>query len=1375
MKKPLKYLARISIVLMSSILFVQSSSLISFGIGSTKEDWYEVVDLLNYDSWRQDINVDEKEIKDSIGNWLKTNTDKTEEEIKSLTVPFSSTTGLGGISEQGVSLYPIEDYGGMLFALSKLLVASGVTDESGINPAILYYSSILNKEINVNNVNDWYNDATKFVDTIEKYWCTSIDINSSESLKRLTDEEKTDIIENYLDEGYYVILEIGKYYRYDEDEDKVITIDDSKHRHNILLTGYTKDDDGNTLLNIDDSLSPATDFNDVYSLEDVVGLTKVSVPKTNESRLDFYKDKSSVVPWYLKLIDKDNKIDQSFSKLIKLNKIETSTGTVVNEILDISNVMQTLVFINHNAQLPNNFKEMLEKMKAETKEDVFIDASYRTLNEQENIFNIAKEKYPDDYESRELRAGESEHNAGLAIDFGVRGQDDFGSTKSFEWLCKHAHEYGYILRYPNSLTAIETTGIQYSPQHWRYIGTEHATAFIKYIQAQYEESADGLLTVKDAYRNIEYNGKVFEDYYNEVIKPLYNKTDDKENSESVEGDDVDEEGKPLYSDASLRRIYYFMRHPVSAFGNLIAGLCQVVHNGIGVGKCGNIYNLPWILHWETIKNYVFYYIAFMTAFICIAIILRWIRFMVNASEIISVLIRDTVCVIAVGLIPLLLLMFIGNCFDSLTGAITKRMSNKMMVLETSYDEEKIKALEDDTVTTWELLTDEDLSRNLFRETFITDGSSDSYRFVTVSLPVGYDDKTDKIEYKAMTLKELYETVNYKTLLDEMSDTVSDTSEKYTVFKDCVGVSNDLIDNAKINTSIPKYLYYSCDEFVPVNYERYSDSVFYYFYDYIKYQYLAYWARSPRAEGKVLSNFAKGFVLPNGNFPYDNFNIDKKEDYDASSLNSYKERLELLEGSYLSQAHSGMYLMYTDKEYTQRDGYYKDIFGLSYLFNMTSGRTGEFFAMPDNIYWTSSSIEQWANVSRINYINTIPSYEDYLKELKEGDYSVLDIQPISNIVNSPVWGYYKKSSLLQKGFTPRYLMERWNLSQDEQIKAVDNVRIPWRVYGASEPLVNAYEGQTMPEMTQLEMKLCSLTEKAEKDIEEIISYVPGQTTDDILIFICALAVTSRFNEMFDSYGYPVYPNGIDADTLDMDKIIRLTYAETVVDNSALDTMYMIYDSNGGLFIMILVLLGELMMLVASVARGLLLLMFFIGTIILALNYWRGKTPSQSQLLTGVIWQFFSLMLMHCLLIGANQLIFNLLVGKESAFLRILISLLGLIVYFIVAVVNLAMLYVFMRDIKNYGGALLKEAVDVTKTEVRESMIEDDDNRPELDAESGEFTQTVEMTEEQKQRFVRKYNAQRLSIERKEKKTFRVIRRPRYQSRKRHYRKINKQED
>ena len=46
MKKPLKCLIRTSIVFMSSILFIQNSSLISFGIGSTKEDWYEVVDLL---------------------------------------------------------------------------------------------------------------------------------------------------------------------------------------------------------------------------------------------------------------------------------------------------------------------------------------------------------------------------------------------------------------------------------------------------------------------------------------------------------------------------------------------------------------------------------------------------------------------------------------------------------------------------------------------------------------------------------------------------------------------------------------------------------------------------------------------------------------------------------------------------------------------------------------------------------------------------------------------------------------------------------------------------------------------------------------------------------------------------------------------------------------------------------------------------------------------------------------------------------------------------------------------------------------------------------------------------------------------------------
>lgn len=70
-----------------------------------------------------------------------------------------------------------------------------------------------------------------------------------------------------------------------------------------------------------------------------------------------------------------------------------------------------------------------------------------------------------------LPAGASEHNAGLAVDI-VCAEERFKDTAEFKWLQEHAHEYGFILRYPENKTDITRVG--YEPYHWRYVGTADA-------------------------------------------------------------------------------------------------------------------------------------------------------------------------------------------------------------------------------------------------------------------------------------------------------------------------------------------------------------------------------------------------------------------------------------------------------------------------------------------------------------------------------------------------------------------------------------------------------------------------------------------------------------------------------------------------------------------------------------------------------------------------------------------------------------------------------------------------------------------------------------------------------------------------------------
>ncbi|MCL2694323.1 MAG: D-alanyl-D-alanine carboxypeptidase family protein, partial [Oscillospiraceae bacterium] len=65
--------------------------------------------------------------------------------------------------------------------------------------------------------------------------------------------------------------------------------------------------------------------------------------------------------------------------------------------------------------------------------------------------------------------GNSEHNAGLAIDFARQGEGylTFENTPEFKWISQNSWRYGFILRYPKDKHHI--TGIIYEPWHYRFV------------------------------------------------------------------------------------------------------------------------------------------------------------------------------------------------------------------------------------------------------------------------------------------------------------------------------------------------------------------------------------------------------------------------------------------------------------------------------------------------------------------------------------------------------------------------------------------------------------------------------------------------------------------------------------------------------------------------------------------------------------------------------------------------------------------------------------------------------------------------------------------------------------------------------------------
>lgn len=104
-------------------------------------------------------------------------------------------------------------------------------------------------------------------------------------------------------------------------------------------------------------------------------------------------------------------------------------------------------------------------------------SAYRTEDYQRNLYNnkvsTTGKINADNYSAR---PGHSEHQTGLAVDINST-KGTFENTAEFRWLQNHAHEYGFILRYPKGKEWI--TGYAYEPWHYRYVGVDVAKKVYK--------------------------------------------------------------------------------------------------------------------------------------------------------------------------------------------------------------------------------------------------------------------------------------------------------------------------------------------------------------------------------------------------------------------------------------------------------------------------------------------------------------------------------------------------------------------------------------------------------------------------------------------------------------------------------------------------------------------------------------------------------------------------------------------------------------------------------------------------------------------------------------------------------------------------------
>ncbi|WP_413379609.1 D-alanyl-D-alanine carboxypeptidase family protein [Alkalihalobacillus sp. 1P02AB] len=199
--------------------------------------------------------------------------------------------------------------------------------------------------------------------------------------------------------------------------------------------------------------------------------------------------------------DESEEVDGYLISADKINEVITVDGQAV-----IQNPDNIFANINREFLLPSDYKpddlvapnvrfsfeENLEKrylreeaafaleelfMAAEEADiELFAISGYRSYERQEVLYENALANHGADQEVVAM-PGQSEHQTGLAMDVSSRSNGfalsaAFEETDEGQWLAAHAHEYGFIIRYPKGKE--EITGYDFEPWHLRYIGTEIA-------------------------------------------------------------------------------------------------------------------------------------------------------------------------------------------------------------------------------------------------------------------------------------------------------------------------------------------------------------------------------------------------------------------------------------------------------------------------------------------------------------------------------------------------------------------------------------------------------------------------------------------------------------------------------------------------------------------------------------------------------------------------------------------------------------------------------------------------------------------------------------------------------------------------------------
>ncbi len=174
-----------------------------------------------------------------------------------------------------------------------------------------------------------------------------------------------------------------------------------------------------------------------------------------------------------------NELISTSSMTVLVDRTHGLQVDYVPENLATPYLLSTTNVIEVNEEAGNQAKQMMADAMGQGF-NLYVTSGYVSYSQQDTIYHDLVDLVGEEIANNQAaKPGYSEHQTGLALDFTddptITNQTvDFANTGSGQWLYEHAHEYGFILRYPKGKESI--TGYAFQPWHYRYVGVDTANA-----------------------------------------------------------------------------------------------------------------------------------------------------------------------------------------------------------------------------------------------------------------------------------------------------------------------------------------------------------------------------------------------------------------------------------------------------------------------------------------------------------------------------------------------------------------------------------------------------------------------------------------------------------------------------------------------------------------------------------------------------------------------------------------------------------------------------------------------------------------------------------------------------------------------------------